>query len=88
MLYDPNRPIEVEVNAFNFATSRVLSQKGDDSLWHPIIYRFKTMNASKQNYEIYNKEFMAIIQTLEDWHHYLEGLSEFTVISDYKNLEY
>lgn len=31
-LYNPNRPTEVEVDASNFATGGVLSQKGDDSL--------------------------------------------------------
>lgn len=87
-LYDSNRPTEVEVDASNFATGRVLSQKGDDGLWHPIAYQSKTMNAPERNYEIYDKEFMAIIRALEDWYHYLEGLPEFTVISDYKNLEY
>lgn len=46
------------------------------------------MNAPEHNYEIYNKEFMAIVRVLEDWRHYLEGLPEFMVISDYKNLEY
>lgn len=46
------------------------------------------MNAPERNYEIYDKEFMAIVRALEDWHHYLEGLPEFTVISDHKNLEY
>lgn len=87
-LYDPNRPTEVEVDASNFATSGVLSQKGDDGLWHPIAYRSEMMNASKCNYEIYDKEFMAIVRALEDWRHYLERLPKYTVISDYKNLEY
>lgn len=88
VLYDPNRPTEVEVNISNFATGGVLLQKGDDGLWHPIVYRSETMNAPERNYEIYDKEFMAIIQALEDWRHYLKGLPEFMVISDHKNLEY
>ena len=46
------------------------------------------MNAPERNYEIYDKELMAIVRALEDWRHYLEGLPEFTVISDHKNLEY
>lgn len=46
------------------------------------------MNAPKHNYEIYDKELMVIVRALEDWRHYLEGLPEFTVISDHKNLEY
>lgn len=46
------------------------------------------MNAPERNYKIYDKEFMAIVRVLKDWQHYLEGLSEFTVILDHKNLEY
>lgn len=32
VLYDSNRPTEIEVDASNFATSGVLSQKDDDGL--------------------------------------------------------
>ena len=46
------------------------------------------MSALEHNYEINNKEFPVIVQVLEDWHHYLEGLPEFTVVSNHKNLEY
>lgn len=88
VLYDPNCPTEVEVDASNFATRGVFSQKGDDGLWHPIAYQSEIINAPEHNYKIYDKEFMAIIRALEDWRHYLKRLSEFTVISDYKNLEY
>lgn len=87
-LYDPNRLTKVEVDASNFATGGILSQKGDNSLWHPIAYRSKTMNAPKCNYEIYDKKFIAIVRALKDWRHYLEGLPEFTMIFDHKNLEY
>lgn len=65
-LYDPNRPTEVEVDTSNFATGGVLSQKGNDGLWHPIAYRSEMMNAPERNYEIYDKEFMAIVRALED----------------------
>lgn len=46
------------------------------------------MNVPEWNYKIYDKEFMAIVQALENWCHYLEGLPKFTVISDHKNLKY
>lgn len=65
-LYDPNRLTKVEVDASNFATSRVLSQKGNDGLWHLIAYWSEMMNAPECNYEIYDEEFMAIIQALKD----------------------
>ena len=64
-------------------------QKLEDDEWHPIAYRSETMNDAERNYEIYDKEFLAIVRALEDWRHYLEGLpTTFTVISDHKNLEY
>ena len=88
-MYDPARPTEIEVDASNFATGGVLSQKCEDGLWHPVAFRSETMTAAERNYKIYDKEFLAIIRALEEWRHYLEGLPEtFTVISDYKNLEY
>lgn len=37
-LYDLNRPIKVKVDASNFATGGVLSQKGNNGLWYPIAY--------------------------------------------------
>lgn len=87
-LYNTNHLTKVEVDASNFTTGGVLSQKGDNGLWHSIAYRSETMNAPECNHEIYNKEFVAIVRALEDWYHYLKGLPEFTVISDYKNLKY
>lgn len=87
-LYNPTCLTEVKVDASNFATGGVLLQKGDNSLWHLVAFRLKSINAPECNYKIYNKEFMAIMRALEDWHHYLEGLPEFTVISNHKNLEY
>ena len=42
-----------------------------------------------RNYEIHNKEMLAIIQALEEWQHFLEG-DQFPVEvwTDHKNLEY
>jgi len=43
----------------------------------------------KRNYEIHNKEMLAIIQGLESWRHLLEGVqSKFEIWIDHKNLEY
>jgi len=43
----------------------------------------------EQNYEIHDKEMLAIICTLEEWRHFLEGATHPVEIwTDYKNLEY
>jgi hypothetical protein len=44
---------------------------------------------AKQNYEIYDKELLAVIRALEEWQHFLEGLPEpFEIITDHANLKY
>jgi len=41
------------------------------------------------NYEIHDKEMLAIIRALEEWRHFLEGAQlRFEIWTDYKNLEY
>jgi len=43
----------------------------------------------EQNYEIHNKEMLAIIRALEEWRHFLEGATHPVEIwTDHKNLEY
>ena len=44
---------------------------------------------TERNYEIYDRELLAIIWALEEWRHYIQGSSHTTVIfSDHKNLMY
>ena len=43
----------------------------------------------EQNYEIHDKEMLAIIRALEEWRHFLEGATHLVEIwTDHKNLEY
>ena len=43
----------------------------------------------ERNYEIHDKEMLAIIRTLEEWRHFLEGAQHTVEIwTDHKNLEY
>jgi hypothetical protein len=73
-VYEPNRPTRLEVDASGYATGGVLLQKLDDDRWHPIAFRSQLMVEAERNYEIYDKEMLAIIRALEDWRHYLKGL--------------
>jgi len=47
------------------------------------------LNETKKNYEIHDKEILAIVRGLEAWRHLLEGVqSKFEIWMDHKNLEY
>lgn len=52
-------------------------------------FHSESMSNKEHNYEIYDKEMLAIIHVLQAWHHYLKGLPNvFEIQSDHKNLEY
>jgi len=43
----------------------------------------------QRNYEIHNKEILAVIRGLENWRHLLKGIRfKFEIWTDYKNLKY
>jgi len=49
----------------------------------------KSLNTTERNYEIHDKEMLAVIRCLEAWRHYLEGAKlEFEIWTDHKNLQY
>jgi hypothetical protein len=54
-VYDPELPTRVEVDASGFATSSILSQKGQDGLWHPVAYCSDSMSKEECNYKIYDR---------------------------------
>ncbi|GJF00540.1 hypothetical protein PsYK624_168330 [Phanerochaete sordida] len=81
-------PFEVECDASDFAVGGALSQK-QDGKWQPVAFLSKAMNETERNYEIYDKELLAVIMSLEEWRHYLLGAShQFEIWTDHKNLEY
>ena len=52
------------------AIGGVLSQE-QDRKWKPIAFLSRTMQPVERNYEIYNKELLAIIEALTKWRQYL-----------------
>jgi len=54
-----------------------------------VTYLSKFLNETERNYEIHDKEMLAVIRELENWGHLLEGTKfKFGVWIDHKNLEY
>jgi len=70
---DLDKEMRVEVDASDFATGGVLSMKCEDKRWRPVAYISKSLNEAERNYEIHDKEMLAIIRCLEAWRHFLEG---------------
>jgi hypothetical protein len=74
MFADDSKPFRVEADSSDFATGAILFQQSDSNgKWHPIAFYSKSLNAVERNYEVHDKEMLAIIHALEEWRHFLEG---------------
>jgi len=64
----------IEANSSDFASRAILSQQlpGEEK-WHPVAFYSKSLSLVERNYEIHDKEMLAIIHALEEWRHFLEG---------------
>ena len=62
---DLNKEFRVETNASNYATGGVLSMKFSDDLWRPVAFISKSLSNTERNYEIHDKEMLAIVRYLE-----------------------
>jgi len=60
-------PFRVEADSSDFVTGAVLFQQSTtDRKWHPMVFYSKFLSSVEQNYEIYDKEMLAIIHLLEE----------------------
>ena len=63
--------------------------KGSDELWRPVAFISKSLSDIERNYEIHDKEMLAVVRCLEAWRHFLkEATMKFEIWTDHKNLEY
>jgi len=62
---DLDKEFRVEADASNYATGGVLSMKGSNKLWRPVTFISKFLSDTGRNYEIHNKEMLAVVRCLE-----------------------
>ena len=87
--FQPDLPCIVETDASDYALGAILSQPDEKGVNHPIAFHSRKLLPAETNYQIYDKELLAIVDSFKHWRHYLE-FSEHpvAVITDHKNLEY
>ncbi len=79
----------MEVDASTTGVGAIISQQqGNPSRLHPCAFSRK-LSPAERNYDIGNRELLAIKLALVEWRHWLEGAKHpFTVLTDHKNLQY
>ncbi|KAL0192325.1 hypothetical protein M9458_010621, partial [Cirrhinus mrigala] len=87
---DPSRQFVVEVDASEVGVGAVLSQVSPlDNKLHPCAFFSHRLSPTERNYDIGDRELLAVRLALGEWRHWLEGAAlPFLVWTDHKNLEY
>ena len=85
--YDSDLPYIIECDPSDFAIGAVLSQEFEGRL-HPVAFYSRKMNKHEINYEIHDKELLAITAAFKEWRRYLEGARhKISVYTDHRGLE-
>ncbi|GJY14114.1 putative CCCH-type zinc finger family protein [Tanacetum coccineum] len=77
-----NKVFQVECDASGVGIGGVLSQ----NQW-PIAFFIEKLNEARRKYSTYDKEFYAIVRSLDTWRHYLLS-NEFVLFSDHEALKF
>jgi len=87
--FDTQKRVIIETNASDFAIGAVLSQRDEDGRLQPVVFHSQKFQPAEINYEIHDKELLAIVDAFKHWRRYCEGAThQVQVFSDHQNLEY
>jgi transposase InsO family protein len=87
--YDYALETMLETDASDGVIAGVLSQLHPDGNWYPVGYFSKSMASAELNYQIHDKEMLAIVRSFGHWRPELQGSSQqIKVYTDHKALEY
>ena len=62
----------MEVDISDYTMEGVLFIECENRKWKLITFLSKSLNKTERNYEIHNKEILAVIKELENWRHLLK----------------
>ena len=63
---DLDKKIRMKVDMLDYAIGNMLSMECKDGRWKPVAFLSKSLNKTERNYEIHDKEMLAIIRRLEN----------------------
>ena len=89
IIFDPTKPSEVDTDASDAAIGARLGQRDKEGRLHPVAYYSRKLSPAELNYDIHDKELLAIVEAFKEWRVYLQGAAHTTTVyTDHKNLIY
>ena len=79
----------VETDASDYAIGACIMQIGKDGKLHPVAFYSKKIFSAEMNYDIHDKELLAVVTAFQEWRVYLKRAKyQVKMFTDYQNLTY
>jgi len=76
------------MNASDHVLAAILSTQTNGKIYS-IAFMSRAFSAAELNYDVHDKELLAIVESFKKWRHYLEGVADLVeVYTDHRNLIY
>jgi hypothetical protein len=86
---NPEKEKTLKTDALDYVIRMRLTQLGDDGKPYLIIFYSRKLIQAELNYNIHNKELLAIVVAFKVWRIYLEGVKHTIIMkTDHKNLTF
>ena len=85
---NPSMPIILQTDANSFTIAGILNQYDGFGIPRPVNIYLRNCFPAEWNYDTYDRELLAIVETLRQWQYYLEGANHKILIQcNHKNLQ-
>jgi len=87
--FDQAKPTHLQTDASGFSIAGILNQNDGFVTLRPVNFYSRKCCPAEKNDDTYDRELLAIEETMKQWQHHLEGANHKVLIQcDHKNLEY
>jgi len=87
--FDLAKPIILQTDASGFTIAGILNECDTFGSLRPVNFYSRKCSPGENNYDIYDRELLARVQTVSQYGHYLEGANYNMLIQcNHKNVEY
>ena len=87
--FDATLPSLIGTDASDYAVGAIYSQTQKSSRVHSVVFLSRKFSPAEMNYDIHDKEMVAIMLAFQEWIHQLKSYKQqIWVWTDHKNLEY
>ena len=86
--FNPDDETIVETDSSGYVAGGILQQYDKEGVLRPCAFFSQKNSPAECNYEIHDKELLAVVKCIRAWSTELRSCSSFTVLTDHQNLTY